>query len=593
MASADPGGSQEDVFWASLLQDYLGSPDPRQAIDPIEEAGPAAHPDHGEARAEDAGCPQVSQEIVQQLARARPEKWAQTLLGGLFEDIVALLGRLRGQPAVDGTVQKLGAFYLEQPRALHATKAAIGHLLQVNPKKIEPALRSLGSALLHTDRAARHQVEQQIAQSGAHLLLYLDLNRFDETPMKVSQRQPLDSVVQAALGQPAATEEGVQQSFLRRNEARAQPMARGAATAKLFASEQRFGMLLKLSPDQVQEGQSPYLFLQGLALTSLQVLEKATGMVMKDALLANNSVSSEACKFNYKVRLSTTDMAPANALAERSIVADRDGAWSHLHLPCNVHIISRIFQKVFSFADADVSGMINFSLSLSLGPPMERFRKTLATVVSEKLVVIPGTCPRGAEEYRHFVLQLFGSTGSNLALKQFLLRNLPNGDWRESARVEVYVEPGIAYDEGRLREEVTSALLLSLVGKNFSTYPRHRWLGCDISTDEFGLCEAVHGLASSTYHRMLSSSATPMHQPPTCLQAAAQSRHQHWSSWRGQPPAAQAEFLEPSFLGSQQLRQQRTMLATVAPAPQFLGWTMQPISWLQRMKDAAGKHSSG
>ena len=38
---------------------------------------------------------------------------------------------------------------------------------------------------------------------------------------------------------------------------------------------------------------------------------------------------------------------------------------------------------------------------------------------------------------------------------------------------------------------------MALTVRVFRTYPRHRWLGCDIALDEIVLLESVHGLAPS------------------------------------------------------------------------------------------------
>ena len=489
-----------DPFWAGLMQEYVDAYDHNLDVAHAVQDGPpppvrppALH--HGPR-------PQVSQAVLHKLTGGRPETWSEALLAPLCDDIAEFLGLHVGHPLVDAAVQKLGSFYLERPRALHATKAVLGTLLNLDPKKIEPGLCSLASALIHTDRQFRHQLEAAAAGSDQQLMLYLDINRFDETPMKVSVRQNLDNLLFNPL-QDVVGPQPPQADPLSHPDVRGRHQARASTTAKLFASEQRYAMVIRRAWRQDFEGDSPYLFLQGQALTNLQVLERATGAVMKEALLLNNGVSRSANDFVYKVRVTTTDMAPANALAEASIMRERDANWSHLHLPCNVHIISRIFTRTFSFAEDQVSGMINFALSLSQGPAMEQFRKTMATIIEERLVIIPGVCPVESGEYRRFILDLFCTTGSHVALKQHLLGSLPNGDWRNSERVEVYIEPGVAFEEAVVRNQVTTALLLSLSHKAFSTYPRHRWLGCDLATDEYGLCEAVHGLASATYERML------------------------------------------------------------------------------------------
>ena len=51
--------------------------------------------------------------------------------------------------------------------------------------------------------------------------------------------------------------------------------------------------------------------------------------------------------------------------------------------------------------------------------------------------------------------------------------------------------------------------ILSLTGTLFQVYPRHRWLGADCTVEQVALCEAVHGLASQTFARLLAGAGRP------------------------------------------------------------------------------------
>ena len=46
---------------------------------------------------------------------------------------------------------------------------------------------------------------------------------------------------------------------------------------------------------------------------------------------------------------------------------------------------------------------------------------------------------------------------------------------------------------------VCDGIALVLVGCKVKTWPRHRWKGSDIATNQIALCDAVHGLLSWTY----------------------------------------------------------------------------------------------
>ena len=277
-----------------------------------------------------------------------------------------------------------------------------------------------------------------------------------------------------------------------------------ATAAKLLATSQQFGYLLRL-PEEVQaQAGRQHLLLRGSSLTCLQALESATGPNLKQALIENDGVSEFSNSFFTKTRLTTTDMAGANVVAEKLIMAGRDESWGHFHNFCNVHVISRSISRSLELFSKDVTGMINCSLALSIGSSMERFRRSLAHVLAQKIVVTPGSSSLEAHRHRDFVLDLFCTTGSKVALKQYLLKKLPNGNWQDREQVQVFVTPGVAYNESDIKEKVISGLLLVLSGKLLRTFPRHRWLGADMAIYEVGLCEAVHGLASQAFEHMMS-----------------------------------------------------------------------------------------
>ena len=46
---------------------------------------------------------------------------------------------------------------------------------------------------------------------------------------------------------------------------------------------------------------------------------------------------------------------------------------------------------------------------------------------------------------------------------------------------------------------VSNGICMVLAGRNWTTFPRHRWTRADISTDEVGLCFAIHNLLSDVY----------------------------------------------------------------------------------------------
>ena len=487
--------------WAGLAADLLSDDSHDSQVDPAQPLAIEEGPQE-EVRAATPPKPELDEvelaALPQPISTPMSEPLFLPALGGVcarFEQA--------GQMSPDPVIQKLGEHFLQQPNRLHTTKQALGRLLDVDPKAIESSLSTLASSLLHLDKMERFLLEKSLANLPTLLLAYFDVNKFDETPMRVSQQQDLEKLASQALQPPAATQLHPDPSTLRPLSEHNPFQVKAATPAKLFATSQQFAYLIRI-PEEVQtHAGRQHLLLRGSSLTALQVLESATGSHLKQALLENNGVSDFSKHFFTKTRITTTDMAGANVVAEKCVLADRDEEWGHFHNFCNVHVVSRSISRSLEFFSKDVTGMIHCSLALSVGSALERFRKSLATVLAQKIMVTPGSSSVEAARHRDFVLELFCTTGSKVAMKQYLLKKLPNGDWRDRAKVEVFVTPGVEYDENDIKEKVVSGLLLVLSGKLFRTFPRHRWLGADNATDEIGLCEAVHGLASQAFAHMM------------------------------------------------------------------------------------------
>ena len=99
------------------------------------------------------------------------------------------------------------------------------------------------------------------------------------------------------------------------------------------------------------------------------------------------SPSSE--HFRMKLRLTTTDHAKGNVAAEQQILQVSPG-WLGLSFVCVVHVLARCHTRSFELLEETVSGLINFSLSLSMGSSMVAFRRALSKVVHQGLVVKRG-----------------------------------------------------------------------------------------------------------------------------------------------------------------------------------------------------------
>ena len=377
------------------------------------------------------------------------------------------------ESAKDPPIPKVAKFFLQSASRLHTSKEALGQLLAVDPTTVEGALSIIAAILVLCDRADRHALEALICKSGCECLMYVDLNKYDETPMVVTVKQPLSFAVAAASPPPEASQEPVAAPPL--SQLGAHPaVAKQATKSKLFAVDHSYAMLLKL-PQDLASPSGQYVTFIGKTLSWLQVLERASAPILQKALAAVSAVGPHSQSFDLQCRITTTDAASENFLAEKHVMADRDESWTALHFVCVVHQISS----------------------------MVTFREHLGQLVRERLLIIRGYPLEEASAYRRFILRLFCTTGRQLQLREFLLSALPNGDWRRSDAIELYIAPGIDFNQEQVTQRLVNGLVVALSGRVFSTYPQSRWIGCDVGVDEAGLCEAVHRLLSLSFARMM------------------------------------------------------------------------------------------
>ena len=90
-----------------------------------------------------------------------------------------------------------------------------------------------------------------------------------------------------------------------------------------------------------------------------------------------SSTSRHADQFTMKARLTTTDQASANFVAEAAIVSSRP-SWCSVHLSCDIHTASRCQTRTFDLVSDTITGMINFTLSITSPGLMRRWRQCIA-----------------------------------------------------------------------------------------------------------------------------------------------------------------------------------------------------------------------
>ena len=274
------------------------------------------------------------------------------IFGPILDKVVELLPQEAASAATDPAIRKVSKAFLRQTKKLHVSKEALGQMLQMDPLVVEPALSLLTSTLLHCDRLRRRCLEEEAVHSGCELLCYLDLNKFDETPMKLHLKHAVALPTSQAASQPADRGRSEWAEGPESCDAPSKSVTmKATAKGKLFAVENKFAMLLKVPELLSPTGTCQHLAIMGSSLTWLQVLERTTGSLTRKALQACCGVSPSAHAFQIKARVSTSDAAQSNDIAEKAMASDLGAGWSHLHFHCNAHKIAGSAQPHFP-ADA-------------------------------------------------------------------------------------------------------------------------------------------------------------------------------------------------------------------------------------------------
>eukprot|EP00971_Amphidinium_carterae_P352411 6492583-Amphidinium_carterae.1 len=399
--------------------------------------------------------------------------------------------------------------FLEEGKHLHQSKEGIARHTGAAPENIESRLVLLVNSYLHLERLQMQHVLELCQGGQAKTLLYLAMSRYDETPMRVRIKQAFAFCFNSAG--TSSTSEGVltEESIRALSTDLADFMQQDAVLCKLFATESKYAVLLKHGGGEVGRPSTPkYILIEGQTLTHLQCLQSATGNAVYKALCVNNNTKAEF-PATFKARLTCTDQAAYNYVAEEKMLDAWGDEWTGCHTACNLHVVARVLTRTMLHVDSHIQGLLHFSLALSNSSALQRFRHALAQVLlAKQFVVRVGRLPSEALAYKKFILDLFLTTGTRKDIRKHLLSSVATGDWRKE-ELEVYVAAGVSYDATELRLLVIKGLIIALVSTVFHTYPRHRWTGADLSTDQVGLLLAVHNVGASALVQMASHGRNP------------------------------------------------------------------------------------
>lgn len=425
------------------------------------------------------------------------------------------LSALQGDRA-DQEVLDFAKHFLSAETMPIASKRVVAEQLGVDERKVGRLKPRLAALVLLSAQEQQRALEAAIASScaGARRLLYIEACAYDETPLSVQIRKDFWSLVQqggAGVGDEGSTAlTGAELAGFEKT-----PLLQittNASEQKILQHQGTICMLLRVADRSV--------ILKSPPLAGLVVMENGTAEVLASAELRLSTSTEASASFEQRVRAAHTDAGAPNFSCEKMLSNVRAPEFKLLHRLCDIHRTSLVHGKTFALLDDNVRGMIACALSLRVGSAMTRFRRCLKAEIESRLQILHGQPPRDATRYKLAVLRLFVSQGRNLAVRRLLLVMCPNGDWRSPA-VQYYAPLGEqqAVDRKKVLAHLTTGLLTALCACRPEVYPRHRWTGCDLATDDLSIMEACHGLLSSTYKRLLreyqpSLGRTPMGEGP-------------------------------------------------------------------------------
>jgi hypothetical protein len=174
--------------------------------------------------------------------------------------------------------------------------------------------------------------------------------------------------------------------------------------------------------------------------------------------------------------------------------------WDSETYDCEMHVVSTIVKFSYSPLSVLVTGMIWSTLSLQNGYETNRFRKCVQLRIAATVQVVIGTLSPSARSYKLHCIRLFFAQVPPHLVALLLARY--TGDWRITKRFVLLVPTGTTISPDlcdKLVAAATDIVLLVCLHRTWKVYPRHRWLGADVSIDEQGKLECLGGLFSSSY----------------------------------------------------------------------------------------------
>ena len=320
-----------------------------------------------------------------------------------------LLPSNAAEPVIGFQLQEAAGLLQAGARKVLSDLAVQASQLQTNRFRLQRSLLAIAEASSKDqqdtlEHCLRYAACMQEAKQW-EALLYLDVVKHDETPLKVQAQYHCD--------EPWST------------------------ISKVFVVERRWCCLLRKLKVQETSSDNDYLLLHGCWAPATRVAQNSKSETMARLISGCPSPSVERIRcFTHRWRLTETDSGTANFRTERLMAIGEEGKeyTGSCHGVCLAHRCHSVATSTLKLMSSTASGAIATLLVLQSPGALQRFRDVLVSEISCNLTIVKGhVLSEEALSFRTMVTELF-TPGAHRprarAVINTILAKIFNSDWR-------------------------------------------------------------------------------------------------------------------------------------------------------------------
>ncbi|CAK0909668.1 unnamed protein product, partial [Prorocentrum cordatum] len=432
--------------------------------------------------------------IARYPTQSRSQQWPMSIVISQLQQRAQTLNIAQH---ADSPVAKIAQHFFDRGSGIVLTKEAFSNLIGVDARKIGPSIITLAEVLLYADRLARSMLETRLALlvSSERLVDMIDFDRQDETPMAVTRHawHPAQNSGQ----QNAMIVAARSHQFLAHMEKSLKCISRARKTmSKILQSESVYAYRF------IGNGGPHDITIIGACVNPLQILDRTTGECLRAAWRHRTSLKQRGhVKFKARTRSTCADAAGGNDRSERAVLSDLGCDWRRLHFKCDIHAAVNNCHDSMFVCDDFMKAQRRWASSINFGTGLTMYGETLEELVFERIDVRYGQPPDEHKAYRNYVTCLCMRNVPNQVEMLIASRTLPNGNWRNHEKVEVYVPLGTNADPHAIASAVAWSFKRIFAGTLFTKYVKSKWKGVSKALSQFVLPFACCGLGAPAYER--------------------------------------------------------------------------------------------